>query len=115
MTNGAKCPPECEFRLDTYKEDIDTLEGEMKERPRTRTLFLIFGPIITLMLFFVGWSFSSIKDGQTQALSTLEHHQTESMATLKSSQEKIESKLDMVREMQIKVMSKIGLNNGGDK
>jgi Tfp pilus assembly protein PilO len=126
MTDGVRCPPECEVKLDSFKEDIDTLEDEMKERPRTRTLFLIFGPILTLLLFFIGYTFDSLRDGQKESIAQVAQHQEKNAealkesqhraaALLKDNQEKIERKLDKVREYQIRVMSKIGLDEDPDK
>jgi hypothetical protein len=116
----AECPPECEVKLKNYKERLDNhggliesktkelwekrdedykhWEAEMGERPKTKTLVWVFGPIITLLLFFIGFSFNSIKDGQKSAIATLEKHQEESLETLEENQEKIEESLRIVSD-----------------
>lgn len=113
--DGGICPPECDFQLKNHKEKIGKLEDEMKERPRTRTLVWIFGPIVTLMLFFVGWSFGSLKDTQKIAVMTIEKHQQIQMDVIKCNQQKIQSKLDRVHEHQVEVMTTLRLKDDATK
>lgn len=109
MANGAICPPECQLELDHLKQGIQenkngikTLGVAMSNRPRTRALFLIFGPILTLTLFFIGWSFNSLKDGQVEAMATLETHQ-----------ERIADNLDDVKERVIELKVQLEERTGG--
>jgi len=90
MTNGPKCPPECEVRLGAFEKAVEELKGmdikqwevfdgkihdveiAVTERVRTRTLIAVLGLVCTILLAILGLSFNSIKTGQEDAVSKLE-------------------------------------------
>jgi hypothetical protein len=128
----AECPPECNLKVKNNKERLDKIdkiietkakelwekrdedykhwEAEMSERPRTRTLVWVFGPILTLLLFFIAFSFNSIKEGQTDAIKSLKTHQAEALAAVKESQKEIKESLkvvtDRVTDMRLELLEK---------
>ena len=132
MTNGAKCPPECDIQLKQLKDDITKLEGMDKtqwevfdakihglevavsERVRVRTLIALVGIVVSVILTLLGLTFTSLRTGQNDAAMLLLKNQEASASSLRVYQEKLDVKLDMVREAQIRVMSKIGLVDSGD-
>ena len=91
MTDGAKCPPECDLRLNGFKESIDEIkqvnsgqwdrlhemESAVTERVRIKTLIVVVGIAVTAGLSILGWTFNNLKYGQERMATAVEQVQDE--------------------------------------
>ena len=84
-----ECPRDCRVRLEGlekgkdelkaedakqwehFSERIHEVEGAVTERVKTKTLIALFGVLCSVLLAILGFSFSSLKTGQKEAVAEL--------------------------------------------
>ena len=87
-----KCPPECRVKLNgidknindlktTNKEQWDkfaTVEAQVIERVKSKTLIALFGILVTVFLAIMALTFSTLSNGQQQAVQKIEKFHAQS-------------------------------------
>lgn len=85
-----KCPPECQVKLNNIDKQIEDLKGidgkqwevfdqkitsmekEMFDRVKTKTLIAVFGVIVTIFLAIMAMTFSTLHNGQKDGIQEIQ-------------------------------------------
>ncbi len=110
-----KCPPECQVKLlnidkqlvelkdmdtkqwEVFDQKIISVEAQVVERVKTRTLIALFGIVVTVFLAIMALTFSTLSNGQQQAVKKMERFHTQSsiqMNKIERQMVKIETELE---------------------
>ena len=121
-----KCPPECNVKLNGLDKQIKELkemdakqwevfdqkfqgvEGQMLDRVKTRTLVALFGIVVTIFLAIMALTFSTLSNGQNQAVQKLENFQQQTNVQLMGLQR------EMVKQT-VKLEEHTDHHNGPDR
>jgi len=90
------CPPECKVKLnnidkqiedlkgtdgkqwEVFDQKIQTVESQMMDRVKSKTLIALFGVLVTVFLAIMALTFTSLSSGQKQAVAKLESYHSQS-------------------------------------
>jgi len=106
-----KCPPECRVKLNGIDKQIndlkitdkdqwdkfETVEAQVIERVRSKTLIALFGVLVTIFLAIMALTFSTLSNGQQQAVKKMEKFHTQSsiqMNMIERQMVKVETELE---------------------
>ncbi len=87
-----KCPPECQVKLNGFTNQInelkntdkdqwdkfETVESQMMDRVKSKTLIALFGVLVTVFLAIMALTFTNLSSGQKQAVQKLEKYHSQS-------------------------------------
>ncbi len=110
-----KCPPECQVKLNNIDKQIEdlkgtdgkqwevfdqkivTVEAQLMDRVKSRTLIALFGVLVTIFLAIMALTFSTLSNGQQQAVKKMEKFHTQhsmQMNKIERQMVKVETELE---------------------